>query len=77
MRSQLELAVSAVTAGTTKALPGRPGSAYCPRCGRPAVETEWEDGVGEVYKPHNYPGDGTVKCMKGSGRPVVPPMGRT
>lgn len=57
---------------TSKASPGRPGRAYCPKCGRGDVTTRWERGV-EKYNSHTTTVGGSVNCFKGSNQPVVPP----
>lgn len=59
-----------VNPGTTKATPGKPGCAYCSKCGEPAADTRWENGV-EVFEPHSRFGT-EVYCQR-SNRPVVLP----
>ena len=45
---------------STKALPGRPGSADCPKCGRKDVTTRWQH-QREEYVMHDYV-PGGVNC---------------
>lgn len=54
---------------TRKALPGRPGEAHCPKCGR-RVATDLR-GDREVYAMHGHI-PGGVSCHN-SGQSVVPP----
>jgi hypothetical protein len=61
-----------VTPERTIATPGRPGRAYCQKCGHPAAATRWEPGVGEVFEPHNRYGT-EMKCLIQPREPVVPP----
>ena len=56
---------------TTNALPGRPGRAHCPRCGRDDIRTVWR-GDKEVYVVHDHVPDGGVICHN-SGQQVKRP----
>ena len=57
---------------TRKALPGRPGEAYCPKCRRAEpIRTVFRNGR-EEYVMHGHVPGGGVSCHN-SGQPVVPP----
>lgn len=62
-----------MTPELTRALPGRPGKAYCRFCANPQVSTRWENGV-EVYDESHVINGGTVTCYTSKNQPVIPPV---